>query len=120
MKESDKHKAENITLRQLKKKLRCLCDLEVPDGLKSRLLGAIPYSKTKPALEYKFKWFLQIRDFGASAAAALLIFVLILVLNYGLSVPSQTLAAEVNDISLCYTVWDRTIFLYDEGNTCVE
>ena len=120
MEENEKRKAENITLRQLKANLRCLSDMEAPEGLKNRLLRAIPHCKAEPSVENKFKWLLQVRDFGTTAVAALLIFIFMLVLNYGLSVPSQTLATEVNDISLCYTAWDSKIFLYDEGNTCVE
>ena len=55
----------------------------------------------------------------ATAAAAVLITGLVLLVDYSLSAPSQALLTEFNDTSLCYPVWDQA-GLYDQNSASIE
>ena len=120
MKENRKQKGKEITLRSLKAKLRCLSQVEAPKTLEGKLLEAIVDRKRQTGAERLPGFHRRTWDFGASAAAAILIFALMLVVNYGLSVPSQMLATELDDVSLCYARYDHNNLLYDQNYGSVE
>lgn len=118
MTENQKHKSKHITLKSLADRLRRLPELEVPEALEDKLLAAIPGRQPKPAPGLRLRWY-RAWDFGATAAAAVLIFALMFLVSYGLSTPSQISIAEF-DTSLCYTKWEQNNFLYDQNNTYLE
>ncbi|MDH4239359.1 MAG: anti-sigma factor [Phycisphaerae bacterium] len=111
-------KSKRITLKSLSAQLRSLPEVEVPETLKPRLLAAIPDTQAKPAPANQCRGY-PAWDFGVTAAAAVLIFALMLLVNYGLSTPSKTVIMEF-DSSLCCTTWNQNSFLYDQNNTYLE
>jgi len=118
MAQNQEQKSKDITLKSLGAELRHLPEVDVPEALEARLLAAIPHSQAKPAPEYHIQWH-RAWDFGVTAAAAVLIFALLFLVNYGLSISPQTSITEF-DTSLCYTRWDQNNFLYDQNNMYVE
>ena len=115
---SRKQKRKDMTLKSLEARLHCLSQVEVPKTLKDRLFAAIPDREQRAALQSQIHYRRRAWSFGA--AAAVLIFALMVLINYGLSVPSQMLLTELNDTSLCSTRWDHSNFLYDQNNACIE
>lgn len=111
-------KSKRITLKSLAAQLRRLPEVEVPETLKPRLLAAIPDTHAKSAPAHQFQRY-PAWDFGVTAAAAVLIFALMFLVNYGLSTPSKTGIMEF-DTSLCCTTWHQNNFLYDQNNTYLE
>ena len=118
MAHNQEQKSKDMTLKSLEAEFRRLPEVEVPETLEAKLLAAIPDSRAKAAPGHQLQWH-RAWDFGVSAAAAVLIFALMFLVNYGLSIPSQTSIAEF-DTSLCYTRWDQNNFLYDQNNTYLE
>ncbi len=118
MTQKRKKKSKRITLKSLAAHLRRLPEVEVPETLKPRLLAAIPDTHAIPATAHQFRWY-RAWDFGVTAAATVLIFALMFLLNYGLSAHSQTSIIEF-DTSLCLTTWNKNNFLYDQNNTYLE
>ena len=118
MTENQKQKSKHITLKSLADRLRRLPEIEVPETLEEKLLSAIPGRQTEHAPHLRLRCY-RLWDFGATAAAAVLIFALMFLVSYGLSTPSQTSIAEF-DTSLCYTKWEQNNFLYDQNNTYLE
>ena len=104
--------------KSLEAQLRCLSQVEVSETLKARLFAAIPDREQKAALQGQVHY--RRRAWSLGVAAAVLIFALMFLINYGLSVPSQTLFTELNDTSLCCTRWDQNNFLYDQNNAGIE
>jgi len=115
MTENQEQKSKDMTLKSLEAELQRLPEVEVPEALEAKLLAAIPDSRAKAAPGHQLQWH-RAWDFGVTAAAAVLIFALMFLVNYGLSIPSQTSITEF-DTSLCYTRWDQNNFLYDQNNT---
>ena len=118
MAQNQEQKSKDMTLESLEAELRRLPEIEVRQALKDKLLAAIPDSRAKAARGHQLQWH-RAWDFGVTAAAAVLIFALMFLVNYGLSIPSHTSIAEF-DTSLCYTSWDQNNFLYDQNNTYLE
>jgi hypothetical protein len=118
MTQKRKKKSKRITLKSLAAHLRSLPEVEVPETLKPRLLAAIPDTQAKPAPAHQFRLY-PAWDFGVTAAAAVLIFALMLLVNYGLSTPLKTGIIEF-DTSLCCKTWNQNNFLYDQNNTYLE
>ncbi|MHC4084552.1 MAG: hypothetical protein ACYSWZ_11925 [Planctomycetota bacterium] len=118
MTQKRKKKSKRITLKSLAANLRSLPEVEVPETLKPRLLAAIPDTQAKPAPANQFRRY-PTWDFGVTAAAAVLIFALMLLVNYGLSTPLKTGIIEF-DTSLCCTTPNLNNFLYDQNNTYLE
>ena len=106
---------QDVSRHSLEARLRSLADVEPPETLKARLLTAIPARthRTHPPGWYPKAW-----DFGVTAAAAVLIIALMLMVNYGLSVPSQ--AQLFADTDLDYPGWDQTFFSPDQNNAGAE
>jgi hypothetical protein len=111
-------KSKRITLKSLAAHLRRLPEVEIPETLKPRLLAAISDMQAKPAPVHHFRWY-HAGDFGVTAAAVVLIFALIFLINYGLYTPSRTEIIEF-DTSLRCTTWNQNNFLYDQNNTYLE
>jgi hypothetical protein len=111
-------KSKRITLKSLAAHLRRLPEVEVPDTLKPKLLAAIPDTQAKPATVHQFRGY-PAWDFGVTAAAAVLIFALMSLVNYGLSTPSKTGIIEF-DTSLRSTTLKQNNFLYDQNNMYLE
>ncbi len=118
MARNQEKKSKHITQNSLAEDLRRLPEIEVPETLEARLLDAIPVRGENLTRAYQLRWY-RTWDFGVTAAAAVLIFALMFLVNYGLSIPSQTSITEF-DTSLCYTSWDQNNFLYDQNNTYLE
>jgi hypothetical protein len=113
MTNNKEHGWEDMTLRSLEAELRRLPELEAPPALKAGLLAGIPAGHRQAQAKWRYgRW-----DFGVTAAAAVLIFASLFLVNYGLSMPPQTLLTGFNDTSLCGTLWDQG--LYDQ-NSCLE
>lgn len=119
MTQNQEHKWQDMTLKSLETELHHLRELEVPETLKAKLLAAIPDNSTKVTREQQVKWYQPAWDYGVTAAAAVLIFALMVMVNYGLSVPSQALLMGFDDTSLCYPSWDQNTLLYDQNNMSI-
>lgn len=113
-KKQDKNR-KDITLKSLKAQLRRLPEIEVPEKLKARLFAAIPDIEAPAGHRRRILWQPRVSDFGVTAAAIVLIFALMFMLNLGLSVPSRGLLTDVNDTSLVYPRWDHTTFICDQN-----
>jgi hypothetical protein len=120
MKTNREHKRKKLKLKSLEAKLRRLPDVDVPQKLKAGLLAAVPVGKDAPSRELHFGRFPRAWDFGVTAAAAVTIIASLLLVNYGLSVPSQTLLTEFDDTSLCYPRWDQNDFLFSQNSAYIE
>lgn len=121
MAQNKEQKWEDITLKSLKAELRGLPEVEVPETLKAKLLAGIPGMRQKlSSIEHQLKWHLRARDCVATVSAAVLILALMLLVNYGLSTPSQIPLTELSDMSLSYTGWDQNSFWYDQNNSLIE
>ena len=111
---------KNITAKALEAKLRTLAKPPIPQTLQRRLLAAIPCDGPKPLSSWQAGWHQIVRDFGATAAAAVLIFTLMILINYGLSpISSSSLFAGIEDMSLFRTDLQQSSFLCDQDNACV-
>ncbi len=118
MNQNQKQKSKRITQKSLAEDLMRLPELEVPETLQAKLLAAIPVRHANLTQTHQLRWY-RAWDFGVTAAAAVLIFALMFLVNYGLSTTSQTSIIEF-DTSLCHTRWDQSKFLYDQNNTYLE
>jgi hypothetical protein len=118
MAQNQEQKSKDITLKSLATKLRHLPEVEVPEKLEAKLLAAIPERRSKVAQAHQLQWY-RAWDFGVTAAAAVLIFALMFLVNYGLSISPKVSITEY-DTSLSYTRWDQNNFLYDQNNMYVE
>jgi hypothetical protein len=118
MAQNQEKKSKHITQKSLADELRRLPEVEVPETLEARLLAAIPVRKENLTRDHQLRWY-RTWDFGVTATAAVLIFALMFLVNYGLSTPTKTGIIEF-DTSLCYTGWDQNNFMYDQNNTHLE
>jgi hypothetical protein len=118
MTENEEKRWKHITEKLLAARLRRLPEVAVPEALKDKLLAAIPDNGSKVARGHPRQWY-RAWDYGITAAAAVLIFALMFLVNYGLSTPRKTGIIEF-DTSLCYTGWDQNNFMYDQNNTYLE
>ncbi|HUT29722.1 MAG TPA: hypothetical protein VMX13_08020 [Sedimentisphaerales bacterium] len=116
MRNGKEQKTSDTTGRSLECRLRRLADVEPPETLKARLVQAIPEraDESHRVLPH-LRWYPQAWDFGVTAAAAVVIIGLMLMVNYGLSVPSQ--AQLLEDTALAYPRWDQNFFSPDQNNT---
>jgi hypothetical protein len=103
-----------MTLRSLEERLRHLPQPQVPKTLKARLFATIPDTQPQIDVAGRSKWRFNIRNFGATAAAAVLIFAFVFTLNHALSIPPQALLTELEDVSLWYT--GQQYFMYDQND----
>jgi hypothetical protein len=120
MADKRKQSKQDIMLRSLKRRLRDLAGLQPPPRLKAKLVAAIAPGRptTRPTLAGRPV--LRIWDFGVTAAPAVLVFALLLVVNYGLSVPVRILPTQVADTSLCYLPGVQGPLLSDQNNMLIE
>jgi hypothetical protein len=119
MSQNHGQKRKKLTLKSLEEQLRRLPDVEAPETLEAKLLAAIPDKKPETTLQGRVKWQPRAWDFGVTAAAAVLIFALMFMVNYGLSVPSQMLLTEFGDRSFYYARWDQNNLPCDQNNTVI-
>jgi hypothetical protein len=116
MTKGKEQKTSGTTGRWLESRLRRLADVEPPETLKAKLVEAIPDRRVASHLVFPhLRWYRQAWDFGVTAAAAVVIIALMLMVNYGLSVPSQ--AQLIEDTALAYPGWDQNFFSPDQNNT---
>ena len=118
MEEKQEQKSKKIIKKSLAAQLCSLPELSPPEALKDNLLAAIPERATKVEPGQQRQWY-RVWDYGVTAAAAVLIFALMFLVNYGLSTTSKTQIIEF-DTSLCYAGLDQNNFLYDQNNTSLE
>jgi hypothetical protein len=109
-------KRQDVSRHSLEARLRSLPDVDPPKTLKARLLAAIP-DTTRRRHHYP-GWYPKAWDFGVTAAAAVLIIALMLMVNYGLSVPSHAQLLEDTAL-IAYPGWDQAFFSPDQ-NTGAE
>ena len=109
---------QNFSLKKLEKRLHCLPKIPVPADLKSKLFTEIP-DRQLHISKKDMKWYFRIWNYGASTAAAVLIFALMLSMNSALSIPAKMLPTELNDISLSYPGLNQLNLLYDQNDTSV-
>jgi len=119
MTQNHEKKSKDMTLKSIKAELRRFSELKAPETLKARLLAAIPDKQAKVAQEYQVQYY-RAWDFGVTAVAAVLIFALMFMLNYGLSVPTQILLTDINDTSLVYPKWDQHYLPYDHNSILLK
>ncbi|MHC4195950.1 MAG: hypothetical protein ACYSYU_07005 [Planctomycetota bacterium] len=100
MEREQKQKHDDKTLKGLENRLRSLRHVEPSQTLVDRLLAGVPDRGSKATGRFEIKWFVRIWDFGAMTAAAVLVFALMLAINYGLATPSQSLSAGLDEVSL--------------------
>jgi hypothetical protein len=118
MAENPTKRWKHITQKSLAARLRRLPEVTVPEDLKDKLLAAIPDRGPNVSQGHPRQG-IRAWDFGVTAAAAVLIFALMFLVNYGLSTPTKTGIIEF-DTSLCYAGWDQNNFMYDQNNTSLE
>ena len=118
MTQKRKKKSKRITLKSLAAYLRRLPEVEVPETLKPKLLAAIPDTQAKPAPLHQFRWY-PAWYFGMTAAAVVLFFSLMFLVNYDLYTPSRSSIIEF-DTALRSTTPNQDNFLYDQNNTYLE
>lgn len=118
MVENQEKRWKHITQKSLAARLRRLPEVAVPEDLKEKLLAAIADREPKVSQGHQRRWY-RAWDFGVTAAAAILIFALMFLVNYGLSTPTKTGIIEF-DTSLCYAGRDQNNFMYDQNNTYLE
>jgi hypothetical protein len=110
---NQEQKWEDMTLKSLEKRLRSLPEVKIPETLKTKLFASIPPGQPKTAREFHMQWWSGAWTFGA-AVAAVVILVLIFMPNYGASVPSKRLIADLNDRTICYALADQNnVFIKD-------
>jgi hypothetical protein len=103
-----------MTLRSLEERLRHLPQPQVPKALKARLFATIPDTQPQIVGAGQIKWHFRIRNFGATAAAAVLIFAFMFTVNRALSIPPQALLTELEDVSLWHT--GQQYYMYDQND----
>ena len=120
MTHNQKPKSEDMTLKSLAERLRRLPQVQPSETLEQKLLAVIPDSTTDLTQAHQLRWWPGAWNFGAIAAAVVLITALMFMVNYGLATPSQKLLTELDDTSLCYTGWDQNSLLYDQSSASTE
>jgi hypothetical protein len=115
-----KQSKQDIVLRSLKRRLHGLAGLQPPPRLKAKLVAAIAPARptTRPTLAGRPV--LRVWDFGVTAVAAVVVFALLLVVDYGLSLPVRILPSQVADTSLCYLPGVQSPLLSDQNNMLIE
>ena len=116
MVENQKNKGNDMPLRSLEKELRSLPKVKIPEKLKAKILAAIPSKQRELSIEYQRKWYLAPRDFVATAAAAIFIFISMLMVSYGLPNPPQKMLTGLNDTSMWYTTLEQNYILIGDSN----
>ena len=111
-------KCKHITLKALQAELRHLPEPEVPQDLGAKLLAAIPKTRAKSPPDNRLRWYTAC-DFGLTAVAAVLIFALMFLVDYSLSVSSEPPFTEF-DTFLCDTRWGQNNLLCDQNNAYIE
>ena len=113
-----KNNWQNLTLKELEKRLRHLPNVPAPAELKSKLFTNIPDRQLKIPKK-DMKWYFRICNYGASTAAAVLIFALMLTMNSALSIHAKILPTDLNDISLSSPGLFQLNSLYDQNDASV-
>ncbi|MFH1616762.1 MAG: hypothetical protein ABIG61_16980 [Planctomycetota bacterium] len=96
MNEKKQYNLQNVTSRSLKAALRGLSDIDFPDTLKARLIAAIPDNCLHAPRRHCVQWYFKTWGLG-TAIAAVLLFVLILVVTYGSILPAGGSVIDWND-----------------------
>jgi hypothetical protein len=120
MTKNQEQNQKDTTLKSLESRLRSLPEVEAPETLEAKLVAAIPDAKAGVTQERQLQWHPRAWDFGVTAAATVLIFALMFMVNYGLSVPSQMSLTDLSDTSLVCPRWDQNNFFDDQNSACVE
>ncbi len=115
---NDKSKPENWTLKSIEEKLQSFQRIEPPESLETKLTTML---QTQSPLIRHFRPTLHDRlaRFVASTAAALLILVFMLMIDYGLSARSNVLFAQF-DTSLNYPAYDANYFFVSRDNNAAD
>ncbi len=120
MNRKKQQKSQDVTFEALEGQLCNLPEVEVPDGLQTKLLAAIADSNTDLCRGSRTKSRHRAWIGALTAAAAVLILALIPMANYTLPAPSRTSFTEFDDSLVCGGWLHGNNFLYDQNNTFVE
>jgi len=115
---NDKNKPENWTLRSMEKKLRSLPKIEPPESLETKLM-AILQAHPLPIRYFRPAFHIRLARFVASAAAALFILSLMLMIDYGLSIRPGALFAQF-DTSLSCPAYNVNYFFESRDNNAAD
>ncbi len=115
---NDKNKPENWTLRSMEKKLRSFPKIEPPESLEAKLMATLQ-THPPPVRYFHPAFHVRLARFVASAAAALLILSLILMINYGLSTGPSALFAQF-DTSLSYPAYNSNYFFVSRDDNAAD
>lgn len=115
MTNNQEQKGQDLTLKSLEAKLRCLGDVEVPQTLEAKILARVPDSKAGSPQDHG-SW-RRSRVWGIGiATAAVLILALIFMSNYGPFVSSHTLIKDFNDKPTRPLLADQNTPLIEDTN----
>ena len=115
MTNNQEQKGQDLTLKSLEAKLRCLGDVEVPQTLEAKILARVPDSKPRsPQYHRGWRW-PRVCGIGV-ATAAVLILALIFMSNYGPFVSSHTLIRDFNDKPTRPLLADQNTPLIEDTN----
>ena len=117
MRKNQEQKWEDMTLKSLETKLRCLPEVEVPETLKAKLFAAVPGGKAGDSSEHLTQWLPGAWGLGA-AAAAVFILALIFVPDYNPSAPLKTLTMDLNDRSTYHVLADQNSAYIADPKSC--
>jgi len=120
MAEERNHQQKDVSLESLQAQLRNLPEPDVPEGLKSALFAGIPEAAVPAGHRSLVGRHPGAWDFGVTAAAAVVILALLLMVNYGLSVPAGKSLVKFDEPLLSYTRWDHNTLLSDQNNAFIE
>lgn len=109
---------QDLTLKELENRLRCMPEIPIPAELESKLFTEIPDRQIHITPKDR-KWYFQIWNYGASTAAAVLIFALILSMNSALTIHAKMMPTELNDTSLSSPGFYQLNSLYDQNDAPV-
>lgn len=113
--QNQKRNFNNMAMKSLEGQLRSLPKAKVSDSLKERLLSALPHRKAKSVRERHVQRRLGFWSFG-TAAAAVFLFALLFVANYGPSGQPGTLIADLNDGPVFRLLSDHNNSLIEDTN----
>ena len=71
--------------------------VKIPEKLKAKILATIPSKQRELSIEHQRKWYLAPQNFVATAAAAIFIFISMLMVSYGLPNPPQKMLTNASE-----------------------
>lgn len=114
MSQNEKHKWKDVSLRVLEEILTSLPEISVPETLEQKLLAGVGGANGNPMPARRTRWYHPAGGFGLTAAAAVLIFAVMPIVNHDLSAPSSTFLMEF-DSTLLWSAASEGDVTYDQN-----